>query len=120
MTMDVPITLEELPTEDKIASIGTKKILVDSISGISVKNLTPNEKNTFQVKLGVVVTNIDESINNNYDLKQGDIITKINNKNINNVNDFTKTLNNVKNNSYANLLVYRQSTPIFIALKISK
>ena len=48
--MNVPITLEELPTEDKIASIGTKKIIADSISGISVKNLTPNEKNTFQVK----------------------------------------------------------------------
>ena len=120
MVMNIPITLEELPTEEKIASIETKKVLVDSISGISVKNLTTNDKNTYQVKSGVVVTNIDESINNNYDLKQGDIITKINNIVIRNVDDFTKTLNNVKNNSYANLLVYRQSTPIFIALKISK
>ena len=120
MIMSIPITLEELPTEDKIASIDTKKFVVDSISGIAVKNLTPVEKNTFQVKSGVVVTNIDESINNNYDLKQGDIITKINNKAINNVNDFAETLNSVRNNTYANLLVYRQSTPIFIALKISK
>ena len=118
--MNVPITLEELPTEDKIASIGTKKIIADSISGISVKNLTPDEKNTFQVKSGVVVTNIDESINNNYDLKQGDIITKINNNVINSADEFKKSLNDVKNNTYANLLVYRQSTPIFIALKISK
>ena len=78
MVMNIPILLEELPTEDKIASIETKKIIADSISGISVKNLTPNEKNNYQVRLGVIVTNIDESINNNYDLKQGDIITKIN------------------------------------------
>ena len=120
ITMNVPITLEELPTEDKIASIDTKRLIVDSISGISVKNLTPNEKNTFRVKSGIVVTDIDESINNNYDLKPGDVITKINNKIINNVNDFKKILSNVKNNTYANLLVYRQSTPIFIALKISK
>tara|TARA_Y100000768_G_scaffold383431_1_gene365589 strand:- start:4095 stop:5501 length:1407 start_codon:yes stop_codon:yes gene_type:complete len=120
MTLNVPITLEELPTEDKIASIDTKKVIVDSISGIAVKNLTLNEKNTLQVKSGVLVTDIDESINNNYDLKQGDIITKINNQIINNVEDFTKILNSVKNNSYANLLVYRQSTPLFIALKISK
>ena len=120
MVIDIPITLEELPTEDKIASIDTKKIIVDSVSGISVKNLSPNDRNTFQVKSGVLVTDIDESINNNFDLKQGDIITKINNKVINNVNDFTKTLNDVKNNTYANLLIYRQATPIFIALKISK
>tara|TARA_B100001057_G_scaffold441577_1_gene476296 strand:+ start:4594 stop:6006 length:1413 start_codon:yes stop_codon:yes gene_type:complete len=120
MVMNLPITLEELPTEDKIASIEPKRVIVDSISGISVKNLSINEKNTFQVKSGIVVTDIDESINNNYDLKQGDIITKINNKLINNVTDFKKILNSVKNNTYANLLVYRQSTPIFIALKISK
>ncbi len=120
MVIDIPITLEELPTEDKIASIDTKKIIVDSVSGISVKNLSPNDRNAFQIKSGVLVTDIDESINNNFDLKQGDIITKINNKVINNVNDFTKTLNNVKNNTYANLLIYRQATPIFIALKISK
>ena len=120
MTLNIPITLEELPTEEKIASIDTKKVIVDSISGIAVKNLTLNEKNTLQVKSGVLVTDIDESINNKYDLKQGDIITKINNKIINNVDDFTKILNSVKNNSYANLLVYRQSTPLFIALKISK
>ena len=120
MVMNLPITLEELPTEDKIASIDTKRVIVDSISGISVKNLSINEKNALQVKSGIVVTDIDKSINNNYDLKQGDIITKINNKLINNVTDFKKILNSVKNNTYANLLVYRQSTPIFIALKISK
>jgi len=120
MIMNIPIILEELPTEDKIAAIETKKIIADSISGISVKNLTPNEKNNYQVRSGVIVTNIDESINNNYDLKQGDIITKINNNAINNANDFKRILNNIKNNTYANLLVYRQATPIFIALKISK
>ena len=67
-----------------------------------------------------MVTNINQAINNNYDLKLNDIITKINNKIINNSNDFSDAMMNAKNNSYVNLLVYRQTTPLFIALKISK
>ena len=44
----------------------------------------------------------------------------INNEVINNSNDFSKIMNSAKNNTYVNLLVYRQTTPLFIALKISK
>ena len=66
------------------------------------------------------MTNINESINNNYDLKLNDIITKVNNRIINNSDDFSSVMNAVNNNSYVNLLVYRQTNPLFIALKISK
>ena len=79
-----------------------------------------DDKKNFDLSSGVVVTGINESINNNYDLKLNDVITKINNKVINNTNDFTKIMNSARNNSYVNLLVYRQQTPLFIALKISK
>ena len=57
---------------------------------------------------------------NDGNIFENDIITKINNKVINNSNDFSKIMNSAKNNTYVNLLVYRQTTPLFIALKISK
>ena len=79
-----------------------------------------DDKKNFDLSSGVIVTGINESINNNYDLKLNDVITKINNKVIKNTNDFTKIMNSASNNSYVNLLVYRQATPLFIALKISK
>ena len=122
MIMNLSVTLEELPTEEKIASIGSgnKKIISNAISGISVRNMSIDDKKNFDLSSGVVVTSINESINNNYDLKLNDVITKINNKVINNTNDFTKIMNSARNNSYVNLLVYRQATPLFIALKISK
>jgi len=122
MIMNLSVTLEELPTEEKIASIGSgnKKIISNAISGISVRNMSIDDKKNFDLSSGVVVTGINESINNNYDLKLNDVITKINNKVINNTNDFTKIMNSARNNSYVNLLVYRQATPLFIALKISK
>ena len=117
---NLSVILEELPTEEKIASIGAKKIISNSISGISVRNLTQQEIKSFNIKTGVVVTSVDNNINNNYDVKINDIITKINNNVINDSDDFTKTMKMAKNNSYVNLLVYRQSSPLFIALKISK
>ena len=112
----------ELPAEDKIASIdtGTKKIISNSISGITVRNLNPEDKKNYKVSYGVLVSSIDESINNNYDLKLNDVITKVNNKVIKNAQDFSKIMKSEKDNSYVNLLVYRQTTPLFIALKISK
>ena len=122
MMMNLSVKLEELPTEDKIASLetDTKKIISNAISGITVRNLSIEDKKNYKISSGVLVTNINEGINNNYDLKLNDIITKINNKVINNSNDFSKIMNSAKNNTYVNLLVYRQTTPLFIALKISK
>jgi serine protease Do len=117
---NLSVTLEELPTEEKIASIGTKKITSNSFSGISVRNLNPQDIKLFEIKSGVIVTNVDGNINNNFDVKSNDVITKINNTIINNVDDFSKIMSKSKNNTYVNLLVYRQSTPLYIALKISK
>ena len=122
MTINLSVKLEELPTDEKIASIGSqrKTITSNTVSGISVRNLSPNDKSNFKITNGVLVVDINDSLNNNYDLKLNDIITKINNKVINDTDDFFKVMKSVANNSYVNLLVYRQATPIFIALKISK
>ena len=122
MIINLSVRLEELPSEDKIASIGSnnKKIISDAISGITVRDLSLEDKKNYKISNGVLVTNINEGINNNYDLKLNDIITKVNNRIINNSDDFSSVLNSVNNNSYVNLLVYRQTNPLFIALKISK
>ena len=117
---NLSVTLEELPTEEKIATIGTKKITSNSFSGISVRNLSPQDIKLLDIKSGVIVTNVDDNINNNFDMKANDVITKVNNTNIKNVDDFSKIIKKSKNDSYVNLLVYRQSSPLYIALKISK
>jgi serine protease Do len=117
---NLSVTLEELPTDEKIASIGSRKVISNSISGISVRNLNPQDMKSLDIKTGVLVTSVDSNLNNNYDVKINDIITKINNTVIKDSDDFTKIMKKAKNNSYVNLLIYRQSSPLFIALKISK
>ena len=117
---NLSVTLEELPTDEKIASIGSRKVISNSVSGISVRNLNPQDMKSLDIKTGVLVTSVDSNLNNNYDVKINDIITKINNTVIKDSDDFTKIMKKAKNNSYVNLLIYRQSSPLFIALKISK
>ena len=119
MLMNLSVKLEELPTEDKIAAIGSnsKKIISNAISGITVKDLSLEDKKNYKISNGVMVTNINQAINNNYDPRLNDIITKINNKIINNSDDFSNVMMTAKNNSYVNLLVYRQATPLVYCIK---
>ena len=49
-----------------------------------------------------------------------DVITQINSKPVYSKNDFKKLVSQLADKSLANVLVYRNNTPLFIALKISK
>ena len=68
MMMVLSVKLEELPTEDKIASLGTEtnKIITNTISGITVRDLNNEDKN-YKISNGVLVTKLNEIfINNKY------------------------------------------------------
>ncbi|MBT5406168.1 MAG: serine protease, partial [Gammaproteobacteria bacterium] len=47
-----------------------------------------------------------------------DIVTHINNEPVYNAIDFDKKVKSLKNNSLANLLVYRNTNPVYLAIKI--
>ena len=57
---------------------------------------------------------------NNSKIQINDVITHINNNPIFNVKDFEKKIKSLKENTLANLLVYRNSSPVYLAIKISK
>ena len=56
---NLSVTLEELPTEEKIATIGTKKITSNSFSGISVKNLSPQDIKLLDIEPPVLTIKLD-------------------------------------------------------------
>ena len=69
---------------------------------------------------GVKVDKISTQQLNNSKIQINDVITHINNNPIFNVEDFEKKIKSLKENSLANLLVYRDSSPVYLAIKISK
>ncbi len=118
--MTINIIIEELPAEEKIASMGQRAIEKIQVSGITVSDINENTKKKLNIYGGVKVDKLSVDQMNNSEMKVNDIITHINNKPIYNSADFSRKIKIIKNNDLANFLVYRNSTPIYLAIKISK
>ena len=114
------ITIEELPEDTQIASMREKPVDNKIISGLTVSDINENTKKSLNIYGGIKVDEISSEQLNQSKIQVNDIITHINNKPIFNVNDFSKKIQNIKDDTVANLLVYRNSTPVYLAIKISK
>ena len=114
------IRIEELPEEASIAKMKEKKVEDTMISGINVSNINESTKKSLNIYGGVKVDKISADQLDNSKIEKNDIITQINNEPVYNVIDFAKKVDQMKNNSVANLLVYRDSNPVYLAIKISK
>ena len=112
--------IEELPEDTQIASMREKPTDNKTISGLTVSDVDEEMKKNLNIYGGVKVDKISSKQLNESKIQVNDIITHINNQPIFNVKDFSKKIKNVKDNSLANLLVYRNSTPVYLAIKISK
>ena len=114
------ITIEELPEDTQIASMREKSVDNKIISGLTVSDINETTKKSLNIYGGIKVDEISSEQLNQSKIQVNDIITHINNKPIFNVKDFSKKIQNIKDNTVANLLVYRNSTPVYLAIKISK
>jgi len=114
------IKIEELPDDDMIASMKENTIDKTIVSGLTVSDINESMKKNLNIYGGVKVDKISADQLNNSKIKVNDIITHINNKPIYNTNDFKKEINGLSKNTLANLLVYRDKAPLFLAIKISK
>jgi len=114
------VKIEELPEDDKIATLTQKTIERVTASGITVTDIDDATKKSLNVFGGVRVEKISSEQSSNSKIMIDDVITQVNGKPIYTKKDFEKELSQLANKSLANVLVYRNNTPIFIALKISK
>ncbi len=114
------VIIEELPEDTQIASMREKPLDNKIISGLTVSDIDENIKKNLNIYGGVKVDKISSEQLNESKIQVNDIITHINNQPIFNVKDFSKKIKNVKEDTLANLLVYRNSAPVYLAIKISK
>tara|TARA_B100001250_G_scaffold414118_1_gene450776 strand:- start:3242 stop:4663 length:1422 start_codon:yes stop_codon:yes gene_type:complete len=113
------ILIEELPEEEKIAGMKQNKIDKIEATGITVEDIDEKIKKKLNIYGGAKVIDISDDSTNNSKIKVDDIVTHINNEPVYNANDFVRKIEKMNNNSLANFLVYRNSTPIYLAIKIS-
>ena len=114
------VRIEELPTEENIASMQQQKINKTQISGITVSNINEGVKRDLNIYGGVKIDSVTAEQSNNSGIKINDIVTHINNKPIYNTKDFQNKIQEIGVDNYANFLIYRNSNPLYLAIKISK
>jgi len=114
------VVIEELPEDSEIATMREKSVDNKMVSGLTVSDIDEKTKKNLNIYGGVKVDKISTQQLNNSKIQINDVITHINNNPIFNVKDFEKKIKSLKQNSLANLLVYRNSSPVYLAIKISK
>ena len=119
-TLNIFVRIEELPTEEKIAGIGEQKITKTQISGITVSNINDVTKRELNIYGGVRIDKITSEQSNDSGIQVNDIVTHINNEPVYNMQDFKNKIEDIGVSNYANFLIYRNSNPLYLAIKISK
>jgi len=119
-TIDFNIGL--LPDQvDKVPDTKTEKAKPTNRLGVSVTDLTAEERNALQVsKGGVLVQNVGKGAAKNAGIQTGDVILRINNDVIRGVADFEKIAKNLPVGKSVAVLIQRRGSPAFLALKIDK
>jgi len=113
----VEVKLQEFP-EQQAQQIEEE---VKQNLGLSVKELTPNIVRRFNIDQneGVIISDIMQgSVAGNADLKVGDIIVEINNKTINNLDEYSAALKEVKPGDIDLFMVKRGGNTLYAALRV--
>jgi len=121
--INVALTLEEMPGEEKVASgedsegLGAKS----DILGVSVDNPSPRQlkRSGITDNSGAIIVNIDRnSAAASAGLRPGDIIRKINRTIVKDREQFRKAASGLKKGDMVRLLINREGDAIFVAFRI--
>lgn len=118
-TKTLSVTIAELPSEDELASAKPEKASKMNRIGAAVKDLTSEQRKSLDVpRGGVLVTELGKGPARDAGIRTGDVILKINNKDVKNAKQFRQLLGKLPVNKSLPILIQRQSSPIFLAIKL--
>ncbi len=118
------VKIGELPSDNKIKLSSRKAPATDTAVtnkrlGLSIIDLTETEREEFgMISGGVLVKNVDAGVARDASIRKGDLISMVNGIEIKNVSHFQETINNITVATTVPVLVYRQRSPLFLAVKI--
>lgn len=111
-----------LPDEvDKLAEAKSAPKLPHNRLGISVIDLTDEQRKALEVtKNGVIVQDVGKGPAKDAGIQRGDVILRIQNSVIHDADDFEKTVKKLPAGKSVAMLVQRQGSPVFLAIKVDK
>ena len=110
------VKIGELPSGPEKAESAAYK---NAMRGVIVKDLTPElymELNLPEKMRGVVVIQVENNSPAEEKLVPGDVISEINKKAVTGMQDYEKTVSNIKPEEVILLFVYRKGSPVFITI----
>lgn len=120
-TKSVSVTVGLLPEQElKIAEAKVETKPVNRL-GVVVVDLTDAQRAKLQIsKYGVLVQNVSKGAARDAGIQSGDVILRIQNNVIRDVAEFDKIVKNLPAGKSVAVLIQRQGSPVFLALKIEK
>ena len=119
----IQVNISELPTNDEVLANNNKKPSEKdrNLLNIVIKDLTKDEKETLELKdHGVLVEQINQGPAQKAGIRQGDVLLLINNTKIEDATHFNKLVKSLPKGRSIPVLVQRQGSHIFLALKIDE
>ena len=120
-TIDFKVGL--LPDEvEKLAEAKTTEPkLSHNRLGVNVTDLTDAQRDTLQIrKNGVLVQDVAKGAAKDAGIQRGDVILRIQNNDIRDAADFERIVKKLPAGKSVAVLIQRQGSPVFLAIKVSK
>ncbi|MFA5982768.1 MAG: DegQ family serine endoprotease [Methylococcaceae bacterium] len=117
----ISVNVGLLPEEDeKIADVKPDVKPTNRI-GVTVSEITPEQRQRLQIaKNGVLVQSVGKGPAADAGVVRGDVILRIQNNVVSDVADFDKIIKELPAGKSVAVLIQRQGSPVFLALKIDK
>lgn len=121
-TKKLIVQVDEFPSDEKIASIESKRSSKSDVSnriGLALRELSDNEKKQFEINNGLLVEDMRQGIASRSGMRPGDIVLGINNQDVTTVGRFNQLLSKISKGRNIALLVRRGNTTSFITMKLN-
>jgi serine protease Do len=114
----IEVQLGELPDDDKVASVTRPEAEKANRLGITVTDLTEEQRAELELGGGVVVRQVVAGAASRAGIRQDDIILRVDNKDVEDVSGFNKLIAGLPEGKSVAFLVQRGGSPTFLAVKV--